>query len=318
MKNIFFLFWAVLLGLAFFSYKENAARLDYSNSLDFQTDGRGGMYYGGMELNQDAYPKVKDYIVQGDLDYEESFPDISYIMHYPQGFGEKADRTVHGFARQLLMEHLDIWGTPRDEFFSLRHAKPEVAAEYYKNLKEQLKNDADLRNRIQSDLGSRILPKFIGYTVTETAGAFSVNFRPWDAGGAHSNWTYRAITIDKATGRAISLHDLFNSPGSLERTEAWLNGTSNVGYFCDASSVAEPSSPERTNIELYSTGTLFGIGAGLSMERLIVLPQGLKVVFAPYEQASFAQGDVCVMIPLEDFARLGINKSYWEPSPEAQ
>ena len=51
---------------------------------------------------------------------------------------------------------------------------------------------------------------------------------------------------------------------------------------------------------------------GLTMNRIIFTPEGLEVIFAPYEQGSFAMGDVHAPIPLKEIGSLGGNGRYWK------
>jgi hypothetical protein len=52
----------------------------------------------------------------------------------------------------------------------------------------------------------------------------------------------------------------------------------------------------------------------LTMDRIVFTPEGLKVVFAPYEQGGFAMGDVRAPIPLREVKRLGSDGRYWKGS----
>lgn len=278
----------------------------------FATDGKGGLYFDDVLRTQKDYPGVKDYVIQGSLE-----PNFFYIVHYPQGLGEDADSAIKDFALRLAGESIFAYSedTPKEDFFSSVHAKPAAIAAHEKALEAKLRKEGSTREEYESEKDKRIYPIFIDYSITETPAAVSVNFKTWGfAGGAHDNWEYSAISLDKTTGESLPLESLFSAPESLERTEHWLNTTKGVGYSCGGSCTDNQTSREPADINLASDEST---EKGLRMNRIILTPQGLEVIFAPYEQGSFAAGDVRVPIPLEKFAGLGISDRYWrQRSPQ--
>ncbi len=272
----------------------------------FETDGRGGLYFEDTLRTQAGYPGVTDTIVQGSANSV-----LFYILHYPQGFGDDADYAVAAFAKKVAGEYIfaSTRGIPHDSFFSETHARLEVIAARAEGQAKQTAEESD-QDEDWAFYENPVYPVYISYEITEAPEAFSVNFRLWSyTGGAHDNWIYRAITIDKSSGRAVDLKTLFVSPVALERTMYWLRTTAGAGYYYHGSCMTDEAPLERTNIDLQSRDMA---EQGLAMERLIVTPQGLEVVFAPYEQGSFAMGDVRAPIPLEKFKRLGITPRYWQ------
>lgn len=275
---------------------------------EFETDGKGGLYFEDSLRTQREYPGVTDHVIQGGLE-----PNFFFIVHYPQGWGEKADAEIKRFVRNLAGEHIFAYhddDTTQAEFFSKSYAKPDAVAAHERALEETLRKDPLAREKYELE-DRRIFPIFVDYEVSESPRARSVNFRIWSySGGAHDNWTYSAISLNKATGEAVTLDRLFSAPGSLKRAERWLNTTKDAGYYYRGSCTTGESALERTGINLNSDDIM--MKKGLAMDRLIFTPEGLEVVFAPYEQGSFAMGDVRAPIPLKALRALGVNDRYWK------
>ena len=279
----------------------------------FETDGMGGLYFDDALRTQPAYPGVTDHVIQGSLE-----PNFFFIIHYPQGWGKTADAEVRRFFQKLAGERVFAFfdsGTPQAEFFSRSHAKAEAVEAHLRTIEEDLRNSGLTRE--EYDFGDwRIFPIFVSYEVSESPGARSVNFRIWAyAGGAHDNWTYSAVSLDKATGEQLTPDRLFSAPGSFKRVTHWLNTTKNAGYYYQGSCMTGESTLERTGITLDS-GDMWR--KGLTMDRLVFTPEGLEAVFAPYEQGSFAMGDVRAPIPAKTLRALGVSGRYWKATPDGR
>ena len=270
----------------------------------FETNGKGGLYFDEVLVSQEAYPGVTDYVMQGSLE-----PDFYYVLHYPQGLGDKADASIMHYVQRLAGEHLFNGGTPADEFFSGTFARADAVQAHEQAVEQQLKEEGISREEYDFGRDEKTYPIFIDYSISDAPKVITVNFKIWSyGGGAHSNWSYSALSLDKATGRPLSSEQLFSSPGSLEKTYAWLNGTKDVAYYKQYVSDTEEPAIVRTDLALDSPDLMQD---ALQMDRMIFGPDGLEVLFSPYEQGSFVMGDVHAPIPLEMFDSLGINKEYW-------
>lgn len=290
--------------------QEPARSWDYRPT--FETDGKGGLYFEDSLRTQRAYPGVTDHVIQGGLE-----PNFFFIVHYPQGWGEKADAEIKRFIQNLAGEHIFAYHdgeTTQADFFSKSHAKPDAVAAHERGLEEELRKEGLTREEYELGSDKRLFPIFVDYDISESPRVRSVNFRIWSyAGGAHDNWTYSAISLDKATDEAVTPDRLFSAPGSFKRVERWLNTTKDAGYYYSGSCATGESALERTGINLNSRDMM---KKGLSMNRLVFTPEGLEVVFAPYEQGSFAMGDVRAPIPLKTLRALGANDRYWKEAKD--
>lgn len=288
--------------------KEPAQLREYRST--FETDGKGGLYFEDRLRTQQAYAGVTDHVIQGSLE-----PNFFFIIHYPQGWGEKADAEVRRFVQKLAGEQIFAFhdsDTPQAEFFSRSHAKPEAVEAHLRAIEDDLRNSGLTREEYDFE-DWRIFPLFVSYAISESPGARSVNFKIWAyAGGAHDNWTYHAVSLDKATGEPITPDRLFAAPGSFKRLKRWLSTTKDAGYYHEGSCVTGESTLERTGIDLDSE---YMKARGLTMDRLVFTPEGLEAVFAPYEQGSFAMGDVRAPIPLKTLRALGVSGRYWQAVP---
>jgi hypothetical protein len=114
-------------------------------------------------------------------------------------------------------------------------------------------------------------------------------------GGAHGNWVYHAASFDLQSGRPVSVKDLFPRAQELEAV---------LGPRVLAGLMALGGNPRPEQEES-------GDDPLVSMERLILTPEGLRVVYAPYEAGSYAQGEFLVDIPKEEALSMGANPAVW-------
>lgn len=271
----------------------------------FETNGKGGLYFDDFLVAQEEFPGVTDYVMQGSLE-----PDFYYVLHYPQELGDRADTSVMSYVQRLAGEHLFNGGTPADEFFSGTFARSDALQAHEQALEQRIKEEGLSREEYDFGREERIYPIFIDYAITDAPKVITVNFKIWSyGGGAHPNWSYSALSLDKATGRPVTIEQLFSGPGSLEKTYTWLNTTKDVAYYKQYVSETVAPAVKRTNLVLDSADLMQD---ALEMNRMIFSPEGLEVLFSPYEQGSYVMGDIRAPIPREIFDTLGINKSYWE------
>ncbi len=247
----------------------------------FQPDGKGGFTFDGRHMTQRAYPGLKN-VTKVSLLKEAG---VQLFVNYPEGIGEKADTVIQRKVASLAGAFvLSVMPTPEymEEEAALDE-KDEAAALFH----------------------SRVYPGMIDYEVTETGGgALSVRFCVWNYhGGAHDNWTYHALSLERDSGEAISLKRLFAGPKSVERTARWLT-EQNEKMRREAERSPNPLSRDLLHIEVAPEE--------INMGRIALTPEGLSIRFDPYEKASFADGDVTLLVPKSEFKRLGINAAFWK------
>ncbi len=243
-------------------------------SAVFEKDGLGGIVLEGQNLTQEIYPDVADTLIEGLLDEAK----VYFIAHYPQGVHEKADAAIRAKAGSALGGFiLDLSPTARPTGETTEESPPVPA---------------------------RLYPAMITYTVTESGkNALTVNFCVWSyLGGAHENWYYSALSVDRLNGEVITLNRLFRNARSIERTARWLSEGERASYERNSGETDESAvKPLRINVT----------PSDISMERILLTPDGLDILFAPYEKGSFALGDVTARVPKSEFKRLGISTEFW-------
>ncbi len=245
----------------------------------FKKDGTGGIYFDSGHRAQAVHPGMKDVIVQGHLEDSETY----FLLHYPQDIQEKADAAVKSAAAGVIGKYI------LDNAYEF---EPECAATGA--------NDA----ADEEPMPARLYPALITYEVTETGGdALSVRFRTWSYhGGAHDNWTYSAVSVNRRTGETITLDRLFRGAKSLERAARWLS----EGKKATRDARSGPGGPVTAEPLRITVSP-----AEITMERIALTPEGMEILFSPYEKGSFAMGDVTARIPRKEFGRLGINPEFW-------
>ncbi|MDL2316922.1 DUF3298 and DUF4163 domain-containing protein [Desulfovibrio sp. OttesenSCG-928-A18] len=116
------------------------------------------------------------------------------------------------------------------------------------------------------------------------------------SGGAHSNWTYDARSYDLYSGEELAFEDLFGD-----------------------SARARPAVEERIGREIRAKKDKRGLEVvldaetiNLRMHRIALTAQGMRIIYAPYEMGSFAEGEFMVDIPSKDLIELGARPGLWK------
>ncbi|MDR1946276.1 MAG: DUF4163 domain-containing protein [Desulfovibrio sp.] len=202
------------------------------------------------------------------------YPGLSLeiTVTYPQGLGKAADAAVEQAAKVIF---------------------DETVASYEKAAAEQV---------VASSGTSRELPGWesvTSYTLFHPSARYaSILFSTRGySGGAHPHYLYKAFTYDLATGKELTLVDVLpvNIPAALaqrivkdvlrqkKERNAAVGGTGDEKNYVD-----------------------------LTMDRILLTPAGMRVVYAPYEMGSYAEGEYIVNIPKQELLKMGADASLWQ------
>ncbi len=138
------------------------------------------------------------------------------------------------------------------------------------------------------------------YQVLRPSAAFaSVHFTGHEyTGGAHANWFHVVLSYDLASGRRMEIGDLF-----ADRAEGLPRLINRIADGIQAWKGADAEPVERDPAAIDAT-----------MDRVALTPQGIRVIYAPYEMGSFAEGEIIVDIPREELLALGVRPDFWKGS----
>ena len=203
------------------------------------------------------------------------------LTHFPQGLGAAVDKKVAAFGELL---HSKAYADTLDR----------SSYTYEQELGEIAKAMADgkpVPSRKARDW-SNVYASAATYTLSSPSQDFvSILFRQDMTGAAaHSNWTYSAITFNRRTGRDISLNELFPGKASIAAELTPLIKKSLQGKGNDLS---------ENDLDL-------------DMKRIVLTSEGMRIVYAPYEIASYSEGEFLVDLPREELIKLGADKSIWK------
>ena len=243
----------------------------------YRPDGKGGFFFEDILHAQQPYPGVVDSYVES----EQPELEVYFVVHWPSVGDDALDGPLEHAAGRLLGEAVGAFAMsalPRGGFGK---TPEKTETEYAKE---------------HPTWYLPIHPVMISYEFNETpGGAISVNFRSWSyGGGAHDNWTYTSCNLRRHDDREIQLRDIFPTGESLAKA---------AGYFTEHGRVTYEGEEREPVIEVAPDE--------IAMERLILVPQGLDILFDPYEKAGFADGDIRLRIPLSEFTALGLNDELW-------
>lgn len=134
----------------------------------------------------------------------------------------------------------------------------------------------------------------------------SVVFTRWRYnGGAHDTWEHEVLSFDLKTGRQLALADLLPRPDTA--VPALIKAIGNIPSRNGYDLPSGPSGEVQEGL-LHVSAT----NDDIVMRRLALTPQGLTVVFGPYEKASFMYGTVLVDIPRKELPGLGVASVFWQ------
>ena len=236
----------------------------------------------------EGFPLPEQVPMQGSQDFllelRGEYPGFSMVIltHFPQGLGKELDKALVERARELHTEFYTEALKAEDDILA------EVMAEVSSALLEKESVPGAGTN---PGWESRYLTSCT-YTGSQASDkVFSINYMVYSyTGGAHSNRVYRTWTYDVASGRELGLRDIFPGKDSVEPALAQLAIEALAGKVNDLTE-------EMMDID---------------MERMVLTPEGMQIVYSPYEIASYAEGEFYVDIPLKKLEPLGVNMALWK------
>ena len=208
------------------------------------------------------------------------------VSHFPQGLSEQADTALSGFARNRFDETCS-------EFLSMA---VDNAGEALENASKALRQTGQLPPEEKSSLN---VPYFSVYTyvlLRSSPRHASVHFTGNEySGGAHGNRFHEVLTFDLESGKLLELDDF------LPDKDAVLPGL--VNRIADGVQALKAGDADPVNRD--------PAAIDVSMERIALTPEGIRVIYGPYEMGSYAEGDFFVDIPREELIKLGIKPDFW-------
>lgn len=217
------------------------------------------------------------------LELREERPGATLLLltHFPQGVSLEVDKAVAIYAKLLHAEAYAEVQERSDFVFEKNLGEVSSALAGGRALPERGKRDWE--NSFSS---------VTTYEVTRPSKNYvSLLFRiDMSGGGAHANWLYKAASFDRASGKKIALQDIF--PGKTDTAEI-------LTPFITATLSGRDTNPAEQDLDI-------------GMKRIILVPEGLRVIYAPYEIAAYSEGQFIIDIPKEDLLKKGANPAIWK------
>lgn len=208
------------------------------------------------------------------------------LIYFPQGLSESADAAVARFAKEQFDESCS-------SFVSIA---ADVAEEHQAAVAGSLAGNG---MPAPERSGGADAPNFSVYTyrVFRPSTRFaSIHFTGSEyTGGAHGNTFHTILSFDLETGNKLEIEDLFaDRDGGLPKLIARIAD----GVQALKAADADPVDCGPAAIDA-------------NMERIALTPEGLRVVYAPYEMGSYAEDEFVVDIPASELAGLGVKPQFW-------
>lgn len=139
----------------------------------------------------------------------------------------------------------------------------------------------------------------ITYTLSQPSQrALSIGFDIWEyTGGAHGNLYHAPRTYDLTTAQQLDLQDIFTE------TEQALNRMSS---YCYAELAAHLGDMRVEDMLRSGTSPDFD-----NFSAFLLTPDGIRILFAPYQVAPYAAGPQKVDIPLSELIEAGPRLELW-------
>lgn len=139
----------------------------------------------------------------------------------------------------------------------------------------------------------------IDYTLSQASPRYlSVVFRiSTETGGTRPDLGFTTFTYDLAEGRALSLKELFRDPAGL------------LLFLSDYAREELQERLGRGERELLLRGTS---PSDVNFEFFALRPDGLEIIFPPYQVAGSGRGEQSVTVPLEKLLPYGPDPQVWD------
>lgn len=143
-----------------------------------------------------------------------------------------------------------------------------------------------------------ILPTITIYNITKPQDRYlSVVFTTWVfGGGAHDFWQAHAMNFDLKSGKLLIVADLLPNQAAVDKLQAKLADM-------DKTRRGDSDYMKTFNADKYPD---------LDMHRIALTPNGITVIFDPYEIGSFAEGTIIFDITKAELKAIGANMEYWK------
>lgn len=203
------------------------------------------------------------------------------FTHFPHGLGKNVDAAMASFADLL---HTKAYTEVLDRS-SYRYEQDLNA------MGEALANGNPLPKRGKRDWDN-VFASVATYSLSHPSARYvSVLFRQDMGGGAaHANWSYFAVSLDRQSGKEVTLQDIFPEQKDMQ--------SALVPFIAKGLGAAGNEFTEED--------------FDISMKRIVLTQEGLRVLYAPYEIASYSEGEFIVDIPRKDLLQMGADPAIWK------
>lgn len=208
---------------------------------------------------------------------------LALVAHSPLGFGEGPDAVLASAVWGPFKELLAAFLSYAEESGAEAMAEDSRAVALGRPLPERMASDAWFASTTYEVF--RPSARYVSVLLSHQE----------YTGGAHGNSTYRAFSFDLRTGETLGLDGMFVDPSA---SVAAL-----VSRIADAvQAQKEPGAPavDRSPAAIDA-----------SPERMVLTPQGIRVVYAPYEMGSYSEGEFIVDIDKAELIRMGARPEIW-------
>jgi len=208
------------------------------------------------------------------------------LVHFPQGLNESVDAAVARFAKTQFAETCDSFLAMAAD--TAEEAQSVIAAALAKTgvfpPEEAFNRSASYFSVTNYQL-HRPSPRYA-----------SLHFMGSEyTGGAHGNRSHIVLSFDLDSGKRLEFDDLFADKKALSKL---INRIADgIQALKDAGT--DPVSRDPAAIDA-------------NMDRIAFTAEGLRVIYAPYEMGSYAEGEFIVDIPKAELQSLGIRADFWQ------
>ena len=208
---------------------------------------------------------------------------LTLLAHCPQGFGEGPDAILAEVAKEPFGEVLAAFLAYADEMGEEVRAETSKALTTGGPLPERSMSDAWYANTVYS-------------VFRPSARYVSVLFNHHEyTGGAHGNSTYLALSFDVTTGKRLALGDVF---ADEQAALALLVPRIADGVQAQKDADAPPVDRDPATVDA-------------DMRRLVLVPEGARVYYAPYEMGSYSEGEFIVELGKDELINMGARAELW-------
>jgi len=207
------------------------------------------------------------------------------LVHFPQGLREDVDAAVARFAKTQFDEACASFLAMAAD--AAEAAQSEISAALAKN-GELPPEEAPSRAPYFSVTNYQVHRPSIRYA--------SVHFMGSEyTGGAHGNRFHMVLSFDLNSGKRLGFDDLFADKNALPKL---INRIAD-GVQALKAAGTDPVSRAPAAIDA-------------NMDRIALTAEGLRVIYAPYEMGSYAEGEFVVDIPKAELSAMGIKADFWK------